>query len=208
MREICAGLHHALVFFHLFHTKSPSSARAKHFSLPLILWSGTYGFFVFFWQGALFQGLGDPPVFEKPAWYWLRQGLGFIRPPLCPMSPTICSPYGGASGRSPHKLLRSVVVVTSYFNPAKKQASSENEMIFLLFLVVFVSDLQSRICKSSWPRSWGSIVWTIRSGRRWDKSTTRYSGQIGLSESSSSTEKKSEKKARKRKWVAVCRKYF
>ena len=63
--------------------------------------------YFFFRHGALFRGLGDPPVFEKPARYCPRPGRGFIRPPICPMSPSICSPYGGASGRSPLKLLPS-----------------------------------------------------------------------------------------------------
>ena len=37
--------------------------------------------------------LGRPTGIEKPAQYCPRPGRGFIRPPICPMSPSICSPY-------------------------------------------------------------------------------------------------------------------
>ena len=68
-------------------------------------WSVTWG--IFFLTGALFRGLGGPPVFEKPARHCPRLGRGFIRPPVCPLSPSICSPYGGAFEEPPHKLLSS-----------------------------------------------------------------------------------------------------
>ena len=39
-----------------------------------------------FLHGALFPGLGDPLVFEKPARYFPRPGRGFIRPHICPIA--------------------------------------------------------------------------------------------------------------------------
>ena len=53
---------------------------------------------ILFWHGVLFQGKGGPPVFEKQAQHLPRPGRGFVRPPVCPKSPTVCSPYGIASG--------------------------------------------------------------------------------------------------------------
>ena len=45
----------------------------------------------FYLHGPLFRELGDPSVFEKLARYCPRQRRGFVRPPMCPMSPTIPS---------------------------------------------------------------------------------------------------------------------
>ena len=52
----------------------------------------------FFCKGALFRGMGGPPVLEKLARHLPRQGRGFVRPPICPTPPIISSSYGGASG--------------------------------------------------------------------------------------------------------------
>ena len=60
------------------------------------------------WRGrcrAGYSNTGGPPLPRKRA--PLQKGRGFIRPPIYPMSPSICSLYGRASGRSPHKLLSS-----------------------------------------------------------------------------------------------------
>ena len=67
--------------------RAPSTRKGQYLTRNKVQIVGHVGWkckhhLFLFWHGALLRGLGDPPVFEKPARYCPRQGRGFSRPPI------------------------------------------------------------------------------------------------------------------------------
>ena len=73
-----------------WHTIFPISAKK--------VYNGVKRCTVFFYKAPSFEAREARRYLEQPAWHLPRQGRGFIRPPVRPMSPSINYPYGEASG--------------------------------------------------------------------------------------------------------------